>query len=94
MLRASGFTRRMILAAFLTAYSFVGLLGIGIGAALGIALDWNASLAYPGLLEFSVPWANVLTAVGAAYALTLIAITGPSFKAAALPPAEAIRYSE
>ena len=74
--------------------SFVGLLGIGIGAALGIALDWNASLAYPGLLEFSVPWANVLTAVGAAYALTLIAIAGPSFKAAALPPAEAIRYSE
>ncbi|HEV2166853.1 MAG TPA: FtsX-like permease family protein [Thermoplasmata archaeon] len=94
MLRAAGFTRRMVLGAFLTEYSFVGLLGIGIGAALGIALDWNASLAYPGLLAFSVPWANVLTAVGASYALTLAAIAGPSLKAAALPPAEAIRYSE
>jgi putative ABC transport system permease protein len=94
MLRATGFTRRMVLSSFLIEYSFVGLLGIGIGAALGIALDWNASLAYPGLLAFSVPWPNVLTAVGAAYALTIAAIAGPSIRAAGLPPAEAIRYSE
>ncbi|MCI4325451.1 MAG: FtsX-like permease family protein [Thermoplasmata archaeon] len=94
MLRATGFTQGMILRAFLLEYSFVALLGILIGTALGIVLDWDASQGAIGFLTFAVPWANLATVVLAAYALTLLAILGPSLRAARLPPAEAIRYSE
>ncbi len=94
MLRATGFTRRMVLTAFWTEYSYVGLLGIGIGTVLGIVLDWGASLSYPGLLRFSVPGENVAIVLLIAYGLAVAAIAGPSVKAAGLPPAEAVRYTE
>ncbi|MFI5414876.1 MAG: ABC transporter permease, partial [Candidatus Lutacidiplasmatales archaeon] len=94
MLRATGFTQGMVLRAFLLEYSFVALLGILMGTALGIVLDWDASQGAAGFLTFAVPWANLGTVVLVAYLLTLLAILGPSLRAARLPPAEAIRYSE
>jgi putative ABC transport system permease protein len=94
MIRATGFTQGMVLRAFLLEYSFVTILGIFIGTALGILLDWDASQGAVSLLTFSVPWLNVVTVVLVSYGLTLLAILGPSLSAARLPPAEAIRYSE
>ncbi len=94
MLRAAGFTRGMVLRAFLLEYSYVALLGIGIGTGLAILLLYNATSAATGFLTFTIPWTNVLSVVGVSYALTILAILGPSVKAARLPPAEAIRYSE
>jgi putative ABC transport system permease protein len=94
MLRAAGFTRGMILRVFLLEYSYVALLGIGIGTALAILLIYNASESVGGLLAFSIPWANVGLVVLVSYLLTVAAILGPSVKASRLPPAEAIRYSE
>ncbi len=94
MLRAAGFTRGMVLKSFLLEYSYVALLGIGIGTGLAILLLYNATSAAGGFLSFTIPWPNVLTVVAVSYALTILAILGPSVKAARLPPAEAIRYSE
>lgn len=95
MLRASGFTRRMILEVFLVEYSYVALLGIGIGTALGIVLDYEATQGGgSAFLTFTIPWANLALVVVVAYALVIAAIIGPSIKAARLPPAEAVRYSE
>jgi putative ABC transport system permease protein len=94
MLRAEGFTQRMILKVFLLEYSYVALLGIGIGTSLAILLTYNAAQNSGGFLTFSVPVANVAVIVLAAYALTIAAVIGPSIKAARLPPAEAVRYSE
>lgn len=94
MLRAAGFTRRMVLEAFLLEYSYVALLGIAIGTTLGILIIYNAAQAAEGILAFSVPWANIALVVGVAYGLTVLATLGPSLKAARLPPAEAVRYSE
>ncbi|MCI4330540.1 MAG: FtsX-like permease family protein [Thermoplasmata archaeon] len=94
MLRAEGFTQPMILRVFLLEYSYVALLGIGIGTGLAIVLTFNAAHHSGGFLSFSVPVANVATIVAAAYALTIAAVIGPSIKAARLPPAEAVRYSE
>ncbi len=94
MLRATGFTRGMVLRSFLLEYSYVALLGIAIGTSLGLLLIWDATQATGGLLTFSIPWANLAAILGISYALTIAAVIGPSLKASRLPPAEAIRYSE
>ncbi|MCI4326394.1 MAG: FtsX-like permease family protein [Thermoplasmata archaeon] len=94
MIRATGFTQGMVLRAFLLEYSFVTILGILIGTGLGILLDWDASQGAVALLQFAVPWENILIVVLVSYGLTVLAILGPSLSAARLPPAEAIRYSE
>ena len=94
MLRAAGFTRGMILRVFLLEYSYMSLLGIAIGTSLAILLIYDASQNAANLLSFSIPWSNIAVVVAISYALTVAAILGPSLKAARLPPAEAVRYSE
>jgi putative ABC transport system permease protein len=98
MLRANGFTQRMILKAFLLEYSFVALLGIAIGVGLGLLIVFNLSLSpsanAAGVATFAVPWTNLLIILGVAYALALSAVAGPSLRAARLPPAEAVRPTE
>jgi putative ABC transport system permease protein len=94
MLRAMGFRRGGVLRVFFLEYSYVALLGIGIGAALGILVVYNAVLGTQGLLAFAIPWVNVGIILAVSYVLTVAAIAGPSVRASRLPPAEAIRYSE
>ncbi|MCI4366931.1 MAG: FtsX-like permease family protein [Thermoplasmata archaeon] len=94
MLRAAGQTQGGILKTFLLEYSYVSLLGIGIGTSLGILLDYESTGAGVGAFQFTVPWANIALVILVAYGLTIAAIIGPSIKAARLPPAEAVRYTE
>lgn len=94
MVRALGFRKVDILWSFLIEYSFLALLGIGIGVALGVLLAYNLSQIAAGLFAFSVPWFNIGLAVAISYGLTLVATAWPSAKAARMAPAEAIRYSE
>lgn len=95
MLRANGFTRGMVFRAFLLEYSYVALLGIAIGTVLAIVLIYDASTSpMNNLLQFDIPWTNVAEVIGIAYALVVLAILAPSIRAAQLPPATAIRYSE
>ncbi len=96
MLRATGFTRTMVLGAFLVEYSFIALLGIAVGTGLAIWLYFGAvsasSLGQYGV--FVVPVATIVTITLVAYVLTILAILGPSWKAATLAPAEAVRSTE
>lgn len=96
MLRAEGFTRGMILTSFLLEYSYVTLVGIGVGTGLALWLYYNATALNPSspVGTFAIPTATVVSIVVVAYVLTLAAIAGPSWKAATLPPAEAVRYTE
>jgi putative ABC transport system permease protein len=98
MIRANGFTQGMVLRAFFLEYSFVSLLGIGIGTALGILIVYNLSInpsaASAGVGTFSIPWTNVLLILVVAYGLAMAAVAGPSLRAARLPPAEAVRPTE
>jgi putative ABC transport system permease protein len=98
MIRANGFTRRMVLQAFFLEYSFVTLVGIAIGTALGLLIVWNAtqgsSAASAGVTVFTVPWLNLAVILAASYGLSMLAIAEPSLRAAALPPAQAVRPTE
>jgi putative ABC transport system permease protein len=98
MIRANGFTRRMVLKAFFLEYSFVTLIGISIGTALGLLVVWNlthgASATSAGVTTFVVPWFNLVIILGVAYGLSMLAIAEPSLRAARLPPAEAVRATE
>ena len=98
MIRANGFTRRMVLKAFFLEYTFVTLVGIAIGTALGLLIVWNLtqgpSATEVGVTTFTVPWLNLAIFLAAAYGLSMLAIAQPSLRAARMPPAEAVRSTE
>lgn len=94
MLRALGFRRRMVLAAFLLENSYVTLLGIIIGVALGLNLGYAISQTGGADLPYVIPWIGILEIVGVAYGLAMLATVGSAFRAAKIPPAEALRYTE
>ncbi|MGA7924101.1 MAG: FtsX-like permease family protein, partial [Thermoplasmata archaeon] len=87
-----------VLKAFFIEYSFVTLVGIAIGTALGLLIVWNLtqgpSAASVGASTFTVPWLNLLIILAAAYGLAMLAIAQPSLRASRLPPAEAVRPTE
>jgi putative ABC transport system permease protein len=94
LVRAIGFRQGMVLGAFLLEYSFLALVGMGIGTALGILLVSDLSSGGLGFFTLTIPWSNLAEILALAYALTLLAVIGPSWKASRLPPAEAVRYAE
>ncbi len=98
MLRANGFTRGMVLKSFFVEYSFVTLLAVAIGTGLGLLIVWDltqsAGASSEGITVFTVPWLNLLIFLAVAYGLAMVAITGPSLRAARMPPAEAVRPTE
>ncbi|MCI4354623.1 MAG: FtsX-like permease family protein, partial [Thermoplasmata archaeon] len=94
MVRAAGFTQRDVFFSFLLEYSFIALLGIGMGTALALLLDYEATLGNGSMLTFTVPWVTITLIVGISYALTVVAVSGPALRAARLPPSEAVRYIE
>ncbi|HXW66744.1 MAG TPA: FtsX-like permease family protein [Thermoplasmata archaeon] len=98
MLRANGFTRAMVLRAFFLEYSFVTLVGIAIGTALGLLVVWNLtqgpSASAAGATVFAIPLVNLALILGAAFGLSMAAVAQPSLRAARLPPAEAVRPTE
>ncbi len=98
MLRATGFTRGMVLRSLFLEYSFVTVLGIAIGVALGLLVVYNISLSpsavTEGIQSFVAPWVTVVEVAVIAYLLVLVAIALPSLRAARLPPSEAVRATE
>ena len=93
VMRAIGYQRDMILKAFLLETSFTSLLGIVIGALMGLGIsytifDWGG---FSKMSEFVIPWGEVLAVLAIAFAITLVATLPPSRRAARLAPAEALR---
>ena len=95
VLRAIGYRREMIQLSFLVEASFVSLLGVAIGVALGTILSFNLVDAFreqiPGL-EFSMPWLQIGIIIGIAYLFAMITTYLPARQAARIQPAEALRY--
>ena len=95
MMRALGFQRRQVQLVFLTESSFIALLGIGVGVALGLGFSGtlidNISQNIPGL-EYTVPWDALLVVVIFGYAASLLTTYLPARQASKVYPAEALRY--
>jgi putative ABC transport system permease protein len=98
MLRSMGFTQRKILMSFVLEYSFITLLGLAIGTALGIWIVYDLSIspsaAASGVSFFAVPVENIVLILLAAYGLAMLAIAVPSIRASHVPPADAVRATD
>lgn len=95
MLRAIGFQKGMVQLSFLLESSFVAILGILIGVALGLALSYQVvdfiAKDIPGL-QFGVPWLQVVVISALAYGASLVTTYLPARQAANIYPAQALRY--
>src|SRR5215204_5446420 len=95
MMRALGFQRSQVRLAFLIETSFIALLGLGGGVALGLAFSGtlvdNIREGFPGM-EYRVPWSALLLVVVAGYAASLLTTYLPARRASKVYPAEALRY--
>ena len=95
MMRALGFQKGQVRLVFLIESSFIALLGIGVGAALGLGFSGtlidNISQNIPGL-EYTVPWRALLLVVLVGYAASLLTTLLPARRASKIYPAEGLRY--
>jgi putative ABC transport system permease protein len=95
MLRAVGFQQGQVRLAFLLESSFIALLGIGIGVALGGALSGGIidamSEDFAGV-AYKVPYAAIALVVALSYAASLLTTYLPARQASKVYPAEALRY--
>jgi putative ABC transport system permease protein len=95
ILRGLGFQRGMVQLSFVLESSFIALLGIGIGVALGLALSYNliAELSKDTAgLAYRIPWTDIAVVVVVAYGASLLTTYLPARRAARVYPAEALRY--
>jgi putative ABC transport system permease protein len=98
MLRAMGFSRRVVRSAFLLEAAFVAVQGIVIGAGLAIVVSFqlltNSKAFGESRLHFTVPWVPLALLVIAALAASLAATAAPAGQAARIRPAVALRIAE
>src|SRR2546426_6038843 len=94
VLRAIGYRKNMVLSAFLLENSYVALLGILIGIVLGIDLGYAIATSPGSGLTFVIPWLSLLEIIAFSYGLAVLTTIGSSRRAARIPPAEALRYTE
>ncbi|MDH4103202.1 MAG: FtsX-like permease family protein [Thermoleophilia bacterium] len=97
VMRAIGFRRQMVQAAFLLESSFVALTAIVVGTALGLLLAWNIvddQRQQPSWenLTLHVPWLNLFVIFVVVYVVALLATLAPAVRASRIRPAEALRY--
>ncbi|HYZ04489.1 MAG TPA: FtsX-like permease family protein [Rubrobacter sp.] len=94
MLRALGFQRGQVRLAFLIESSFVALLGIGLGVALGAALSVGIVDSFAEQISgirYTVPWSTLGVIGGLAYFASLLTTFLPASQASRVYPAEALR---
>ena len=95
MMRALGFQKGQVRFAFLIESSFVALLGLGFGVALGLAFSGtlidNIREGFPGM-EYRVPWSALVLVIVVGYVASLVTTYLPAHRASKVYPAEALRY--
>jgi putative ABC transport system permease protein len=90
MMRALGFQRRQVRLVCLIESSFITLLGIGVGVALGLAFSGtlvdNIREGFLGM-EYRVPWSALLLVIVDGYAASLLTTFLPARSASKVYPA-------
>ncbi|VEA73144.1 Lipoprotein-releasing system transmembrane protein lolC [Serratia rubidaea] len=100
ILQTQGLTRRQIMAVFMTQGASAGIIGALLGTLLGVLLALNLNTIMPALgalidgasLPVAVDPLQVTIIAVAAMAVSLLSTLYPSWRAAAVQPAEALRY--
>ena len=95
VLRAIGFSRRMVQASFLMESSFIALLGITIGLVTGLITAYNVVNDVRGdepNVSLIIPWSRVIIIIVGAYLFSLLTTFLPSRQASQVAPADALRY--
>jgi lipoprotein-releasing system permease protein len=101
-LRALGASRAQVMKLFLTQGLLIGLLGTGVGCALGLSICWwldtyrvislPADVYYLSFVPFKVRLADFWCVAGLAILVSLGAALAPAWRASRLLPVEALRY--
>ena len=98
MLRAMGFSRRVVRTAFLMEAGFVAVQGIVVGVVLALVVSYqllsNSDVFGESRLDFTVPWLAMAILLGGALAASLAATAAPAGQASRIRPAVALRIAE
>jgi putative ABC transport system permease protein len=97
VLRAIGFSKRMVQLSFLLESSFIALTSIVVGSGLGLAVAFNVindSRRTPSWenMSFVVPWGTLGVIFLAVYLVALLTTFIPALRASRIYPAQALRY--
>jgi putative ABC transport system permease protein len=94
MMRAIGYTRRMVVTNFALESAFVAVLGIGIGTFLGIIVGyqlWESGFRDMEF-DFIIAWGPILLVGGLAFVATLLSVYPAARGASKVSPAEVLRF--
>ncbi|MCC6236972.1 MAG: ABC transporter permease [Dehalococcoidia bacterium] len=96
MLRAIGYSRRLVALSFFLESSFIAGTGIAMGIVLGVALSYNLltgpAFAASTDIVFRVPWMRLGVIAGIAYGASALMTLLPARAASRVPVAAALRY--
>ena len=96
VLRAIGYSRRLVAVSYFLESSFIALAGIAIGVVLGLAISYNllASPEFTGgtNIDFEVPWARLAVILVISYGASALMTLLPARAASRVAVAEALRY--
>ena len=94
MLRALGYRRSRVQSSFLMESSFIAILGLVIGAVVGLWQSYRFFVTDKmfGNVDFHVPAVEIAVILAGAYAATLLTTFLPARAASRVAPAEALRY--
>jgi ABC-type antimicrobial peptide transport system permease subunit len=92
VLRTIGFTKSMILRSFILELSLIALLASLIGMIVGIISSWLVFGLWTGdEYQFILPWLDLGLLILIVYLITMLSSIYPAYRAAKLPPSEALR---
>jgi putative ABC transport system permease protein len=98
MLRAMGFSHRLVRTAFLVEAGFIALQGVLIGVGLAIVSSYqllsNTETFGEGSMAYEVPWATLAVVLSVALIASILATAGPATQAARIKPAVALRIAD
>jgi putative ABC transport system permease protein len=98
MLRAMGFSQRLVRAAFLLEAAFIAVQGITLGIALGLVSGYTllsqSSVFVDSQLGFVVPWAPLAVVLVVPLVASLVAAAVPAARASRITPAAALRIAD